>query len=72
MQFLTKANTVLGVIRLDEQVIEADIERLIAARQEARKRKDFKESDRIRDELVAKGILLEDGPKGVTWKRKPG
>ena len=53
-------------------MLDADIERLIATRQDARKQKDFKESDRIRDELVAKGILLEDGPKGVSWKRKPG
>jgi len=48
---------------------EADIEAAIAARQAARKAKDFKESDRIRDELKAKGVILEDGPKGTSWKR---
>ena len=48
---------------------EADIDAAIAARQAARKAKDFKESDRIRDELKAKGVILEDGPKGTTWKR---
>jgi cysteinyl-tRNA synthetase len=48
---------------------EAEIEAAIAARQAARKAKDFKESDRIRDELKAKGVILEDGPKGTTWKR---
>ena len=42
----------------------------IAAREDARKRKDFKESDRIRDELLAQGIVLEDTAKGVVWKRK--
>jgi cysteinyl-tRNA synthetase len=48
---------------------EAEIESAIAARQAARKAKDFKESDRIRDDLKAKGVILEDGPKGTTWKR---
>jgi cysteinyl-tRNA synthetase len=48
---------------------EAEIEAAIAARQAARKAKDFKESDRIRDGLKAKGVILEDGPKGTTWKR---
>ena len=48
---------------------DAEIEAAIAARQAARKAKDFKESDRIRDDLKAKGVLLEDGPKGTTWKR---
>jgi cysteinyl-tRNA synthetase len=48
---------------------DAEIEAAIAARQAARKAKDFKESDRIRDDMKAKGVILEDGPKGTTWKR---
>jgi len=48
---------------------DAEIEVAIAARQAARKAKDFKESDRIRDDLKAKGVILEDGSKGTTWKR---
>src|ERR1700754_1776493 len=42
----------------------------IAARNAARKNKDFKESDRIRDDLLAKGIVLKDGPGGTTWEVK--
>ena len=48
---------------------EAEIEAAIAARQAARQAKDFKESDRIRDDMKARGVILEDGPKGTTWKR---
>jgi cysteinyl-tRNA synthetase len=48
---------------------DAAIEDLIAQRNAARKAKNFKEADRIRDDLKAKGVILEDGPKGTTWKR---
>ena len=47
-----------------------EIGRAITARNEARKTKNFKESDRIRDELAAKGIVLKDGPSGTTWEVK--
>jgi cysteinyl-tRNA synthetase len=45
------------------------IERLIAERSAARKSKNFAEADRIRRELLDAGIILEDGPKGTTWRR---
>jgi cysteinyl-tRNA synthetase len=45
-----------------------EIEAAIQARKDARKRKDFKEADAIRDRLKEQGILLEDGPGGTTWK----
>ena len=50
---------------LDDDAIDA----LIEERNAARNDKDFATSDRIRDELAAQGILLEDGPNGTTWKR---
>ena len=48
----------------------SDIDERIAARAEAKARRDFVEADRIRDELKAEGVLLEDGPGGTTWRRE--
>ena len=48
---------------------EGKIAQLIDSRLAARKAKNFKEADRIRDELAAQGVVLEDGPKGTTWRR---
>jgi len=47
----------------------AAIEAMIRAREDARKRRDFAEADRIRKELLAKGVVLEDGSGGTTWRR---
>ena len=52
-----------------DSISEAEIAELIEARLAARKAKNFKEADRIRDDLKARGVILEDGPKGTTWKR---
>ena len=49
---------------------ESRIEMLIAARAAAKARRDYQESDRIREELLQQGIVLEDGPAGTTWRRR--
>ncbi|MEW6132454.1 MAG: cysteine--tRNA ligase [Pseudomonadota bacterium] len=48
---------------------DAAIDAMIAARAAAKKARNFKEADRIRDELKAAGVILEDGPQGTTWRR---
>ena len=61
---------VLGVIvDKDEEILDEDIEALIRERQDARKEKNFARADQIRDELLSKGIILEDTREGVKWRR---
>jgi len=51
------------------EILDEEIEQLIADRQNARKAKDFAKSDEIRNLLLEKGIILEDTREGVKWKR---
>ncbi len=57
------------IVEKQEEMLDADIEALIAERQAARKEKNFVRADEIRDELLSKGIILEDTREGVKWKR---
>ena len=76
---LKAAGALMGFFKEDPEVwfkaaaageISADdIEAMLVARAEARKSKDFAEADRIRDELASKGVVIEDGPSGATWRR---
>jgi cysteinyl-tRNA synthetase len=56
---------------LDRGAIETDaeIDALVAARQAARAARNFAEADRLRDEIAALGIVIEDTPAGPTWRR---
>ncbi len=61
---------VMGIIvEKETEMLDEDIEALIRERQEARKAKDFKRADEIRDQLQEMGIILKDTREGVTWKR---
>lgn len=67
---ITALTDVLGLITEKEaEMLDEEIENLIAQRQQARKDRDFAKADEIRDTLLAKGIVLEDTREGVRWKR---
>ena len=61
---------VLGlIVNKEAEILDEEIEKLIEERQMARKEKNFKRADEIRDELAAMGIILKDTREGVQWKR---
>lgn len=62
---------VLGILyNRQSNDLDAEIEELIAQRQEARANKDWATADKIRDDLKARGIILKDTPQGVTWTKE--
>ncbi|WP_420848218.1 cysteine--tRNA ligase [Natranaerofaba carboxydovora] len=72
---LQKMDQVLGLlpeVSANEEILDEEIWEMIEKRQTARKEKDFATADAIRDELKEKGILIEDTPQGVRWKRDSG
>ena len=68
-QRLERLLLIFGVAVKADQLLDAEIEQLIAERQAARAAKDFAKSDAIRDQLKAQGIMLEDTPQGMRWRR---
>ena len=67
---LIRLTDVLGIIvDKEDEILASDIEALIEERQAARKAKNFARADEIRDELLAKGIILKDTREGVQWKK---
>ena len=69
--FLEKVNCVFGFFSEDHcDDPDEDIDALLEERAEARKNKNFRRSDEIRDMLAEKGIIIEDTPQGARWKRQ--
>ncbi len=68
---LERVDSVLNIFgKSEREMLDEEIQALIDARQEARHRRDFARADEIRDELAARGIILEDTKDGVRWKKK--
>jgi cysteinyl-tRNA synthetase len=71
LELLARMDSVLGVLGVeDEQMLDPEIEAKIEERNAARRNRNFKLADQIRDELASRGIVLEDTPQGTKWKRK--
>jgi len=78
LQGVAELSTLAGVLGLLEGAarergpvdaqLKARVESLVNRRQEARKRREFGEADRLRNELTQLGVLMEDTPSGTTWK----
>jgi len=73
-RFLARVDRVMGIIDIErladiDDLMTSEIERFVSERERARKAKDFKKADAIREELAKKGIILEDTPHGTRWSK---
>ena len=70
-EVIERMNSVFGVFGRSEKLsLDEEVEQLIRERKEARATRNFARADEIRDELDARGIVLEDTPSGTRWRRK--
>jgi len=67
---MLRVHPVLDIYPRRDESLDATVRKLIDARNAARKSRNFAESDRIRDELLARGIIIEDTPGGTRWRRR--
>jgi cysteinyl-tRNA synthetase len=71
LELLARIDSVLGVLGEEQaQMLDPEIEKTIEERNSARRARDFRRADQIREELATRGVVLEDTPQGTKWKRK--
>ncbi len=70
LQQFKEMDRVLGIIPRKEAQLDEQVDQLIRERTEARQAKNWARADEIRDQLTEMGILLEDTPQGIRWRRK--
>ncbi|MGB8657947.1 MAG: cysteine--tRNA ligase [Candidatus Zixiibacteriota bacterium] len=70
LEIMNKFDSVFGILKREETSLDEEVKALIEKRAQARKEKNFQLADQIRKELEEKGIILEDTPEGIKWKRK--
>jgi cysteinyl-tRNA synthetase len=71
LQFYRVINDIFEILDISiPENLDQDISAMIARRDEARAAKDWAASDRLRDELLERGIIIEDTPHGTRWKKK--
>jgi len=69
LEFLEEIDSIFDILTFEDILLDKQITKLIEEREKARKKKDFKKADEIRDKLKEKGIILEDTKEGVRWKK---
>ena len=67
--YLMKLTKVLGILEMEKEDIDSEVENLIKEREDARKNKDFAKADQIRDKLKEMGIEIKDSRNGTKWTR---
>lgn len=72
MAFFQEANEVLEILQQEKHELDAEVEEAVARREKARQARDWAQADAIRDELAARGIILEDTPHGTRIKQEAG
>lgn len=66
---ISKIDAVLGIMATEDESLPKELQQLISERDEARKNRDYRRADEIREILRKSGIVLQDSPKGTTWSR---